>query len=94
MCCLVLGADEIEGRALGFCLEQFFKLVQVQVLAGVTRGKVLCGLTLRRALGSTQLWCPKAEPGGSSKARRSSLKDTLCFIIGCFHVFFFAVLSA
>ena len=41
LCCLVLGADEIEGRALGLCLEQFFKLVQVQVLAGVTRGKVL-----------------------------------------------------
>lgn len=33
MRCLVLGADEVKGRALGFRLEQFFKFVQVQVLA-------------------------------------------------------------
>lgn len=35
MSCLILGADEVKGRALGFCLEQFFKLVQIKVLVGV-----------------------------------------------------------
>lgn len=61
MCCLVLRADEVKGRALGFRLEQFFKLVQVQVLAEVDEKENAVASTTRGALtalpeASAPLW--------------------------------------
>lgn len=84
MCCFVLRANEVKGRALGFRLKQFFKLVQVQVLAEVDEKENAMASYYSKSPGSPPSNIGSALDHGGlsltegfSKARRSSNKGNL-----------------